>query len=956
MSDATLVASQPSLQATFFDGSNVIAVYTPSLASTGGYRLTLITGTVPSPPQTNPNPASGWSVYPGAVFSAGAQMALALDTMGAGGSTTAPTLRVAFPQYSGSTPGFAPNDAVVFPDGTLWTTWTPPPAGSANALQSYLLLLRDPNSGRTQTAACSNFAATAAAMLLPAQPAIGNALEFRLLAINANGAGQGSMPLSIIGAAPTQVRVAVGSDAIEVWWTPSTDPATATEVPRLYSSASGWASGTDGTSDRPGHGSIPFNSAGGAQRWYVAVIARGAAQSVGAASTPLPLPLQLPALSALAASSAALQVTVASSNQSGPAGASVLVRALAGSTELARASAQTAPMVLSVDPAAVTQVAWRSSDGGQLGPEQQLAVALAAPPLPSISTDAIAGSSTLQWAPVAGASGYRVDWYPGAAPVLPGNVSQLALPPALQGSALLSARVSALYQSGATAISGLASPPAGPLPPPPDDLNADYDGATVRARWTRRSDVDGYALGVYAAGSSTLATALKVDAAADQAELDLPDNGSDWQLVIQSISGSRYGLPSAALALVAPGWYLANPGSNPVASAGLAPLADAAAVAAFASGKGSERIWLLPALGAAALTGTMPSTASFAISATGNSTWPYQLTIPASSPLWTFDGSALRPALTGDLVSLLEQLESAGGAPWGVDLLQRVIARGAPLTFQETLFVEYGLTGPNSAINQAYGSFDLRPGMLLRVLSPGYLNLDPDLSGQYLNGFAAGSSVDYEIGVDRSNGWRPSLDAFFGQLLALGAISVAPQPSSPGGTTQGGVADAADLNYGTLSTAFLRVIVPTDLLSATSGGSAQAADQYLIAGADSFTTLSSIVSPPGPNTPYAYFRGRALLQARIRIEVNGNAQTVAVGTTVADVLRASGALPANAAAALDGLSLQRRLGPCQTAASAPLDPAASAPVLLGWGGLAAWGDGASALDLPLLAGDELWFA
>ena len=78
MSDANLVASQPTLQAAFFDGSNVIAVYTPSLASTSGYRLRLVTGSVSAPAQFNPNAASGWSVFSGAVFSAGAQMSLSL--------------------------------------------------------------------------------------------------------------------------------------------------------------------------------------------------------------------------------------------------------------------------------------------------------------------------------------------------------------------------------------------------------------------------------------------------------------------------------------------------------------------------------------------------------------------------------------------------------------------------------------------------------------------------------------------------------------------------------------------------------------------------------------------------------------------------------------------------------------------------------------------------------------
>ena len=281
--------------------------------------------------------------------------------------------------------------------------------------------------------------------------------------------------------------------------------------------------------------------------------------------------------------------------------------------------------------------------------------------------------------------------------------------------------------------------------------------------------------------------------------------------------------------------------------------------------------------------------------------------------------------------------------------------RGAPLTFQETLYVEYGLTGPASEIDQGYGSFDLRPGMILRVCTAAFADLDPDQSGDLLNGFVAGSTVDCVIVVDSSgNAWRPLLDSFVGQLVALGATKVEAPPVGGAGNSQGGVADAADLLFPKLAQNYLRVIVPDQLLSPNGPGSAQANTQFSIVGADSYASLRAITSPPASTTTYAFFGGRTLLKACVRISVNGVPQVVELGTTLADVLSANGAAPAPAKASLQGIELYRRLGPRVADASAALEPGASQPVSVGWRGLTAWGS-ASALSVPLLAGDEVWF-
>lgn len=953
MSDTNLVSTNPLLRGTFFDGSNLYVWSVPTLAAINGYQLSLRSSTG-SQPQTaaNPDPTSGWSVLSAASFFAGATMQL---TFSLGSGTSSPfgpitSAPVAFPINA---QGIALTQAVRFPDGRYYASWPSPtllPPNNPpdpNPLIATRLLLRDAGSGLTEASASAALPTTSGWLVSQQPAAIDNRLELRLIALNANQAGVASAAYPVIGAAATALRVANQGNNIQVWWQPSRDKRAQTYVPWLYSIEDGWAAGTAGSASAAGQGSISVGTLDSSKHWYVAVIA-SAANAVGAVSLPVALPMQRAALTAVQASASALQAWVASDGNSGPAGAPQLLRALAGTQELARTLSAGSPALLVVDPAAVSALAWRSAEDGQLGPEQQLALSLAAPTGISIATDPISGASTLSWSASAGV-GYQIEWAPGSAPVNAGVVSSYPIPANLGGVQALSARIRSAVQAGSVSVQGLYSTPIGPLPVAPVDLEAEYDGVVIRARWTPLTEVDGYVLTAWNGQGAVLSQ--KLGAAADSVELPRTAGAASdpWQLVIQSTRGSVVGAPSAALSLFTAGWYARAPAAGGApGTAPLLPVQNNKSLSEYAQAQPYALSWLLPDLGLQ-LAKIQPNP-SFALVA-GSGVWPYQLQIPANSALWTFDGSAVRASLVGDLQDFLSNLETAGASAWGLDLIQRVIARGAPLTFQETLYVEYGLTGANA--RQSYGSFDLRPGMVLRVQAPDYLNLDPNQSGALLNGFAPGASFDYPISVDRSNGWRPVLDAAFAQLQALGAINVSPPPTNDDGSAQGGAAAAADLGYLQMSQPYLRVQVPASLLNATSGGSAQAIDQYLITAASSYAELIAIVSPP--STPYSYFRGRAVLQPCVQIEVNGALQTVPLGTTLADVLRAQGALPAITGTPLSGLSLLRRVGPRQSDSRA-VDAAAEQPVAVGWNGLVNWGNGASALDLPVLAGDAIWLS
>ncbi len=952
MLDVNLVSKQPVLRAVCFDGTDLFASFVPSLASEAGYAGTAMVGNTAQGSVRLYDPTASWLGFTPTSFPSGASLSFVLQTW-KGGGTFPPDLSAAFP---GTLTPLGLTDAVRFSDGAVRASWVAVTDSSSNPLLGYQMFLRDVESNATNTVAFPSLSTSQGSLVLDQPVAVGSNLEFRLVALNQNQAGTSTPPWPLIGAPPTDVRVAVGVNAIEVWWTPSTDPSASTHAPRLYTPASGWFAYTQGTSDRPGHGQIPFDPASVGN--FIVVVIAGATAAVAAASVPVAVPATQPVLARVEALPGALAVSVSASADD-PVGQDIVWRVLGPGGELARAVSTAAPAVLPVAPSAVTGLAWRSVEGRNAGLEQLLALSLVAGPTASIATDAISAASTLEWAPIAGASGYLIDLGLGGAPVtVAATPTNYPLPAAAQASSALAARISAQFSSGSVRIGALSSPATAALPAAPAQVDADYDGIAIAAHWSAVPASEGYLLTAYDPATATVGAAISVDAPQLHTMLPLPagSTGQDWQLVVQSQRAGVTGLASAPLPLINPGWYCAAPaGSGPVASAALVPLANATQVQAFADAKGVALRWLLPMLGPAALTGDLPSTGSFKLDTNADSNFPYVLEISDTSTLWNFDGSSLRSSLRADLVKLLGDLEVCGAAPWGLDLVQRVIARGAPLTFQETLYVEYGLTGPASEIEQGYGSFDLRPGMILRASTAAYVYLEPDTVGDYINGFVGSSTVDCEICVDSSgNAWRPLLDSFVGQLIALGATSVEAPPAGGAGNTQGGVADGADLMFPKLAQNYLRVIVPDQLLSPNGPGSAQANAQFSIVGANTYAGLLAITSPPAPTTTYAFFGGRTLLKACIRVCVNGVPQVVELGTTLADVLNANGAAPAPATASLQGVELYRRLGPRVADASAALEPGASQPVFVGWRGLAAWGS-ASALSVPLLAGDEVRF-
>ncbi|MNJ46041.1 hypothetical protein D3C77_411610 [compost metagenome] len=277
-----------------------------------------------------------------------------------------------------------------------------------------------------------------------------------------------------------------------------------------------------------------------------------------------------------------------------------------------------------------------------------------------------------------------------------------------------------------------------------------------------------------------------------------------------------------------------------------------------------------------------------------------------------------------------------------------------PQTFEETLYYGFGLSFPSAELGVTLGSVDLRPGMILRVSASPHQAISASAALRQSNGYIDGPMAVYEIGqfVDSSGNITTGWDSFVGQLVAGGALSVNPPPAHATAQQMGGVADAADLYFPAFIAPFYRLFVPSSLESASDPASTAPPSNFTLAAANSFTALSSASNAQGGTVPVAYFRGRAVPRACLRVTLDGSPLVVPVGTTVANLLAQAGHMPMAAPLPIRGIHLLRGLG------AAVLDPRAAAgathwPLRLDWHGLGHYGPGWTPLSLPLLPGDRV---
>jgi hypothetical protein len=424
----------------------------------------------------------------------------------------------------------------------------------------------------------------------------------------------------------------------------------------------------------------------------------------------------------------------------------------------------------------------------------------------------------------------------------------------------------------------------------------------------------------------------------------IADPAKRYSAVVQATVAANSGPPSVALPLFTPGLFVSTapatqtaPYIYPGTSLALAP---------------ADSTIYLPDIGLGAPLHNLPVTqGAFTLAQNSNastsSTFPYVLSIPAASEAWNFGPAPIRAQLQSDWIAFLQAAETAGAVPWGIAALQQALSRSMPQTFQETLYYAYGL-------DLANGRADLRPGMVLRVAIADYVNVGGSQTPPWIDGYAGGSVVDYDVASYLgSGGWSVGFDTFIAQLVGAGVLQVTAPLSAPSQQTESGVADAADLFYPAFSQPFYRLFFPSGLTSPSGPGTVLTPSSFVLAAAPSFTALASTVNYPTSTNAVAFFRGRAIVKLCIRVTIDGIDEVVPIGTTVGNVLERYAQRPPGAALGLDGLRLERAGGSVVTDPTARFAIGQAFPVRLDWGTAPVYGPAQDALTLPLLHGDRL---
>lgn len=498
-------------------------------------------------------------------------------------------------------------------------------------------------------------------------------------------------------------------------------------------------------------------------------------------------------------------------------------------------------------------------------------------------------------------------------------------------------------------------------------LTAEYDGSTVSLSWLAMDDrVREYTATLFINGVASIPT---YSAPAGAASMTFTPTAivSTYALTVslQAILAcdAGPGLPSSSMPVsFTPAYFLATTTTAPTAPF----IYPVTALSALSQPPAGANIVLnLPAGNYVPTGKTFSAAAStyFALAAnTGNIHYPYQLTIDSAT--WTISSGSIRSDVQTDYITFLEAAEgTAFFTPWGISVIQEAIARHMPQTFAETLYYNYGLDLATSVSNR-YPHADLRPGMVLRVMPSDYIVVPgSDRDGNamnYLNGYTNSAPIDYDIGsyTTGTNGvnWMVGFDAFLSQLVAGGALTVGPPPTTFAPNV-GGIAEAADLYF--LQQPFYRLFSPTtllppSLLTPTGPGATTPAPQFNLAAAASYTLLEATSNGASSNTN-TYFRGRAVIKLCIRVTINGNEAVVPIGTTVANILERAGRVPPKSGLTLTDLSLERAIGQTDSFDNASCQAGRSYAMRFDYQALVAYGNGQSALDLPLLHGDILTF-
>jgi hypothetical protein len=600
---------------------------------------------------------------------------------------------------------------------------------------------------------------------------------------------------------------------------------------------------------------------------------------------------------------------------------------------------------------------------GSRGPEcPPVALPAPGPALTSVTIRPDTGKATVTWPPTnpAPTAGYLLQPYrdglsAGEAVAVTATSFELADAPAPYEDLEVAVAVKTTVSTtgGTTTTTGPFGPRLRVLTGRADIRDVDFDGRTVAVSWAPVPGATGYALTAAAgdgghAGESLAAggeTAKRFTVAPAA-----PGFGAGYTVTVQPLRGASSGVRSTAplarddlYVLPAPARIVRASTAQVTPQPALAYLPDLTA-----TGQPLTGLPIAPPQAGE----TLPP---FTLEQAPSTAAPMKYRLRIENGALAF--GATRGALAAAYRKLLSTAEANGAAPRGILALQQAVARLMPQTLGETLYYSYGLSSA--------GSVDLRPGMVLRVAFSSFDLTAVGGAPPWSSGYAGGTVLDYEIGdyAGADGSWVVGFDAFIDWLVTQGALTVpAPQTPSAGGTTQSGGADAADLSYPLFSQPFYRLLVPSTLQDPAKPANSATNQQFTIAAAAKWQEIDAATAAPGGGVHVAYFRGRAVLRACIRVEVDGAEHVVPVGTTVGNLLDRVARRPPWASLALRGVRLYRAPGSAVLPGPAVLDPAqgydaaALSRVRLDWPAATAWPAGPQdALSLPLLHGDRVVF-
>ncbi|OPA86106.1 hypothetical protein BFW87_25485 [Pseudomonas fluorescens] len=811
--------------------------------------------------------------------------------------------------------------------------------------------------------------ASNATLPLPAALADSESFQLSVTAFTSSGAGLVSPLVAIVSTRPVLTGVDYAGTALNLTWSLPYNPTVTGFTLQAVSLSSGQSFSASVSNATATSGSIPLNAPLDSSQLWVAQIIANNNGGVGAEGELLPIVTGSASVTSLVVVADGGSVDISwqapvSLTEADSTTVSLLLNGTAVSD--LNVDGNTARLTLPVNPngASLTIVLTPAKGVVRNSCATALGVPVSIPQISGWDTDAVSGSGTLSWAALSGAPGYRLS--------LPGGQhldqtgTSIVLTPAQLASGGSPAQVtvrSAGVVNGCTFV-GPASASFTLASTPVRDVEVDYDGATLSARWSAVNEGRTYRISVLKSVTGTTSVDQVFTSSAGMLEQSwayAPSNPeASLSVVVQAdqpVLGAHNIGPSSRASDLYRSAFIP---SAQAASTSFPHLIPARALSTALSGTAptAALTLYLPQIGkTGSLSGLPISNGPFTLAQASGTTYPYSLAIASSgtdSP-WTFDSQPLRSGLLKAYVAFLQTLENAGAAAWGIIAVQDALARVMPQTFEESLYYGFGLSFPSPDTGATLGSVDLRPGMILRIAASPFQTISSSASDlKWSNGYIAGPTVDYPVGqfVDSSGSISTGWDSFIGQLVSGGALSVNPPPAHDSTQQMGGVADAADLYFPAFIAPFYRLFSPSALASASDPAITTTTNNFTLAAAASFTALNSASNVPGGTVPVAFFRGRAVPKACLRVSLDGTPLVVPVGTTVANLLALAGRMPVPAALPVHGVRVLRGLG------AAVLDPAAALgtgawPLRLDWSGLGSYAPGWTPLAVPLLPGDAV---